>query len=102
MKRLAPLLLGLTLVCGSAQAQSSGQWRGPDQIWRSSCGYCHGAGVAPELRGRRLPPQATTMIVREGAPGMPAFHPSEIGDKELRQLARWLERSPAPAPPPVR
>jgi mono/diheme cytochrome c family protein len=81
-------------------AQSAGQWRGPEQIWGATCGYCHGAGVAPELRGRKLDPQATAFIARNGLPGMPVFKPSEINDAELDQLAHWIALTPSPAKAP--
>jgi len=80
----------------AATAQSAGQWHGPEQIWAATCGYCHDEGVGPQLRGRKLPAAAIPPVVRQGLPGMPSFHPSEIDDKELAALARWIARSPAP------
>jgi len=102
--RRALLTLGALLAAAPVTAQSAGQWQGPEQIWNATCGYCHGAGVAPELRGRKLDPQASAFIARNGAPGMPAFKPSEINDAELDQLARWIALAPIPAkaPQPVR
>jgi len=80
-----------------ASAQSAGQWRGPEHIWGASCGYCHDEGVGPQLRGRKLPAELIPPVVRQGLPGMPSFHPSEIDERELASLARWITRSPAPA-----
>ena len=80
-------------------AQSAGQWQGPEQIWEASCAYCHGTTHAPELRGRRVPAEMVRRFIRRGAPGMPAFHFSEISDLELKVLAEWIEMSKTPVEP---
>lgn len=85
----------LLVTPATIQAQSAGQWRGPEHVWGASCGYCHDEGVGPQLRGRKLPAELIPPVVRQGLPGMPSFHPSEIDDKELETLARWIARSPA-------
>jgi mono/diheme cytochrome c family protein len=41
---------------------------------------------------------AIAAVVRNGTNGMPAFHPSEISDAELEQLAEWVARE-RPAKP---
>ena len=100
MKLAAILVLALALAAGpaaGARAQSAGQWRGPEHMWESACGYCHGAGVAPELRGRGLPPSLIRKIAREGYAGMPAFHPSEFSDQDLTVLADWIAKSQIPS-----
>jgi mono/diheme cytochrome c family protein len=86
------------LMSSGALAQSAGQWTSPEHIWRASCGYCHGTGVALELRGLKLPREVTIQTARRGAPGMPLFRNSEITDKELEMFASWLERTPIPRP----
>ncbi len=91
-------LLLASLLPAPALAEAAGQWRGPQQIWGAACGYCHGEGIGPEIRGLKLPPETIVATARNGAPGMPAFHPSEIDDRELAALARWI--STAPTPPP--
>ena len=96
---MSRLLLAAALLPAPALAQSAGQWSGPQQIWDASCGYCHGEGVGPEIRGLRLPPAAIAATARNGAPGMPAFHPSEIDDRELAALARWISSAAVPPPP---
>lgn len=69
----------------------------PEAIWRATCGYCHGSVPgAPELRGIGLPEDAVVATARQGAPGMPVFHASEINDADLRALARWIARQPKP------
>jgi mono/diheme cytochrome c family protein len=86
-------------VCGSSIAADPGEtrqaWAGSEQIWRSTCGYCHGLG-APELRGAGLPPSLIVQFARRGAPGMPPFHESEIADADLKRLAEWISAQPKP------
>jgi 4-cresol dehydrogenase (hydroxylating) cytochrome subunit len=104
MKPAAVVVLALALATGAvagAHAQSAGQWRGPEHMWESACGYCHGAGVAPELRGRGLPASLIRKIAREGYAAMPAFHPSEFSDQDLSALADWIAKSQAPPKPPT-
>jgi mono/diheme cytochrome c family protein len=69
--------------------------RPPEQIYAKVCGYCHGAYVAPIIRGRGLPPETIVQFVRSGPGAMPAFRPTEIGDAELDALARWVSASRA-------
>ena len=90
------LVAFVALLPAPTLAQSAGQWSGPQQIWGASCGYCHGEGIGPEIRGLKLPPATIVATARNGAPGMPAFHPSEIDDHELAALARWISAAPAP------
>lgn len=67
----------------------------PEAVWRATCGYCHGSVPgAPELRGIGLPEKAIVVTARQGAPGMPVFHASEISDADLQALARWITRQP--------
>ena len=94
------VLAALALV-SLAFGQAAGQWRSPEHIWNASCGYCHGAGVARELRGLKLPADAIRQIVRRGSTAMPVFHASELSDADLSSLAKWLEAAPAPSPPPA-
>lgn len=94
--RLAAALLALAT--GTAAAQSAGQWQGPPQLWRALCGYCHGAGVAKQLLGARLPAAVVAQIVRQGLPQMPAFMPTQVSNAELGALAEWISRSEPPPP----
>lgn len=75
---------------------SYGEWRDVEQIYASTCHYCHDTGVAPILLGRKLPLQYIDLRVRNGFNAMPAFKPSEIGVADLEALARWIEQSTAP------
>ena len=93
-------MLALAAISLPAAAQTAGQWQKPEHIWRAVCSYCHGANVAAELRGRGLPVELIFTIVRQGVPGMPVFHPSEISDDELADLSIWLSSSAAPGTKP--
>ncbi len=85
------------LACASTYAQSAGEWGSSEQIWRETCRYCHDNGVARELRGAGLSPQAIVTAVRTGPRAMPSFTPSEISDQELEQLAEWVAQQKAPS-----
>jgi mono/diheme cytochrome c family protein len=98
MRAARPAAVLLALAAGTAAAQSAGQWQGPPQLWRALCGYCHGAGVAKQLLGARLPSAVIAEIVRQGLPQMPAFMPTQVSDAELGALAEWISRS---EPPPA-
>lgn len=79
-----------------AQSQKLGEvlpQRGPEKVYSSSCGYCHGTNIGPIIRGRGLPAAAIVYQVRHGSGAMPAFRPTEISPAELDVLAAWLEHS---------
>lgn len=97
MRRIA-LVLAASLAWGGAQAQSSGEWGSPELLWKATCRYCHDNGVARELRGAGLEPQAIVTAVRTGPKAMPSFTQSQISDRELEQLAAWVIMQKAPAP----
>jgi mono/diheme cytochrome c family protein len=91
-------VVGLILTAGAASAAptiAAPAPRPPEAIYAKVCGYCHGAHVGPIIRGRRLPPEVVTQIVRLGPNAMPAFRPTEISDAELDSLARWVSTSKA-------
>jgi len=92
------LKLGVAMACG-ALALSPGDAapasRSPEKIYRSTCGYCHGAHVGPIIRGRALPPEMIFQFVRTGPGPMPAFRQTEITDAELKSLAQWINKSEA-------
>jgi len=105
---LAMVVSGLAVIAGiagSAGAQPSSPSqpakKDPAHFWASTCGYCHGGPMnAPELRGLNLPTDFVVEAVRQGRPGMPPFHRSEVSDADLRSLARWISKQPAPQPGP--
>lgn len=87
----------LLLLPAPLHAQSAGQWGKPERIWTASCTYCHDQGVGPSLRGTHPDTRLVASAVRNGMPGMPVFHRSEIDDQELAALSAWLQRQPGPA-----
>ena len=81
-----------------AAGQEAGQLaapRSPEKVYSSTCGFCHGHNIGPIIRGRHLPAAMTRIIVRQGRNAMPAFRPTEISDRELEAISRWLQASPA-------
>jgi mono/diheme cytochrome c family protein len=90
--------LAALLAPPGAHAQAAGEWGSPAQLWRATCSYCHDNGVARELRGAGLTPQAVATAVRVGPKAMPSFTASQISDQELQQLAEWMSTQKAPVP----
>lgn len=84
----------LLAACGM-QAQANTGPRSPEKIYQTTCGYCHGRNVGPIIKGRELPPESVTYMVRNGIGGMPAFRPTEITNEELDALAVWISESKA-------
>lgn len=82
-------------------AQAAGQWRDAQQMYAQTCAYCHGAGVAVELRGSGLPPEYVAAVIRNGLRAMPAFRPSDFNDADIAALVEMITTSPPPAPPKI-
>lgn len=100
MKLMFGLMAGVALMAGGVAfaGQKLGQPQGeraPEEVYAKTCGYCHGKNVGPVIRGRALPAEAITMIVRHGQNGMPAFRQTEITNSELDKLAKWISASKA-------
>lgn len=97
---LASLALPLALLAGHAVADGDGVWKSGENVYAKVCGHCHESGVGPVIKGRQLPPQYITAIVRNGFRAMPAFPGSFIDDNALQQVAEYIEKTPAPAAKP--
>jgi mono/diheme cytochrome c family protein len=100
MKIVFGLAAGAAMLIGGVAfaAQKLGQPLGertPEVIYAKTCGYCHGKNIGPVIRGRALPAEAITAIVRHGQNGMPAFRPTEVTKSELDKLAKWISASKA-------
>jgi mono/diheme cytochrome c family protein len=89
-KASAILVAVLALPASGAQERVP---RPPERIYTEICALCHERRVGPALKGRTLPAVAIKQTVRTGLNGMPAFRPSEIGDRELDAVARYIESS---------
>src|SRR5450756_3102731 len=71
VKRFLPILLSLLTagtVCGppavaTEHAPPSSHPRTAEQVYRQTCGYCHGRNVGPVILGRHLP----ASLIRERA-----------------------------------
>jgi len=88
------LMPGL-LIGGAMRSDASTPARTPEQIYTTNCGFCHGHNVGPIIKGRGLPPEMVTYMVRHGAGAMPAFKPTEVTPEELKALGVWIFKSKA-------
>lgn len=52
------------------------------------------------IKGRQLPPEYISLVVRQGLRAMPAFRSSFIDDKALQALGEYISKSPAPTVKP--
>jgi len=84
------------LVSETTWAQAAGEWRDSEQLWHSTCAYCHDGRVASQLLGERLSTQAVLGAARGAAQPMPSFTPSQVSDAELRALTDWIARQKRP------
>lgn len=81
--------------------------RAPEQIYASTCKFCHGhvvapgVRVAPDLLGRQLDPDMIKSFVRHGPGAMLSFREADISNAELDGLATWISRSPAQVSAPA-
>jgi mono/diheme cytochrome c family protein len=101
-RRTFAACVALALTGLSAPAFTAGDGGGKDgaDVYAKICGYCHDVGVGPVIKGRQLPPEFTTQIVRHGFRAMPAFRSSVIDDQALQALSEYVSKSPAPAAQP--
>lgn len=89
-------LLTFFIAHSAYSQQSANEWESPEQMYNSACVYCHETGVAPVLKGRKLPSEYFRIRARMGYLAMPAFKPSELSDADLKLLGEWLIRSKPP------
>lgn len=94
------IALPIALLSLSAAAEGDGQWRGGENVYAKVCGHCHDTNIGPVLKGRQLPPQYISAIVRNGFRAMPAFPASFIDDNALQQVGEYIRDTPAPAAQP--
>jgi cytochrome c6 len=63
-------------------------------VFDQHCNACHpggGQGAGPALRGRNLPEDEIRTVVRQGAPGMPAFGENQINEQQLTNLVQYIQ-----------
>ena len=67
------------------------------QIYAQNCAACHGAsgqgGVGPSLRNEHLRKDEVTVAawIKKPPPPMPALYPSVLSDKDVRDVAAFVE-----------
>lgn len=76
-------------------ADAAGQWRDGPHVYNKICSYCHDTGIGPEIKGRKLPPEYISIIVRNGYLAMPAFRSAEIDNKALSALSGYISSTPS-------
>lgn len=86
--------LALAGIASTAVADSTGKWRNGDEVYAKVCGYCHETNVGPVLKGRSLPVEYISYVVRHGNRAMPSFRQTEIDDEMLAQVARLISGKP--------
>ncbi|WP_036269200.1 c-type cytochrome [Methylocaldum szegediense] len=92
--------LPLALLSAPVFAGEGGNWKDGAEVYAKICAYCHDAGVGPVIKGRQLPPEYISLVVRQGLRAMPAFRSSFIDDKALQALGEYISKSPAPTVKP--
>jgi cytochrome c6 len=63
-------------------------------VFDQHCNVCHpggGEGAGPAIRGRDLPEDEIRTVVRQGAPGMPAFGENQINEQQLANLVQYIQ-----------
>ncbi len=98
MLRIIVLFLAAVFTPSLSLGQAAGDWQSPEHIWNASCSYCHNSQVAPDIRGIPFETEFATTVVRNGFPGMPPFHTSEINNEELLALLDWIKQAEKPDP----
>lgn len=93
---LPSMLLGSALLLGASQVAAESSWENGEQVYAKVCSHCHEAGIGPVIKGRSLPPQYITAVVRHGFRAMPAFRSSFIDDQSLASVAEFVSQAPAP------
>lgn len=95
------LAFGAGLLAGAGTARSQPQeesrttsgWTDGADVYAKVCGHCHESGVAPVIRGRKLPLVYVTVFVRNGSRAMPPFRAAEIDDVALARLAEYIAKN---------
>ena len=69
---------------------SNFRWKDGPEVYAKVCSYCHDQQIGPVIRGRSLPPEYISAVVRNGNRAMPAFRASEIDDESLKKVAEYI------------
>ncbi len=88
----AALILTLSAegVSAAPPDPSNFRWKDGPEVYAKVCSYCHDQQIGPVIRGRSLPPEYISAVVRNGNRAMPAFRASEIDDESLKKVAEYI------------
>lgn len=90
----AMFLVALALAGRPVPVRADEQRQDPREFYAKVCGRCHETGIGPVITGRDLPPEYYVLTARHGRNAMPAFRLTDIDDRALEDLARYLAASP--------
>jgi len=62
-------------------------------VYDTICQHCHETGVGPVIKGRQLPVEYITYIVRHGVRAMPAFPEPYISNEDLKSLGQYIQQT---------
>lgn len=90
--------IGGFLVSGVAQgATATGNAAHGKALFAANCSACHGAsgegGVGPKLQGEKSRKNLAQVVaqIKNPAPPMPKLYPSPLSDKDVNDLAAFVE-----------
>ncbi|MCC6917503.1 cytochrome c [Nitrosomonas sp.] len=72
---------------------NSDQWSGGRNVYDTICQHCHETGVGPVIKGRQLPVEYITHVVRHGFRAMPAFPEPYISNEDLKSLGQYIQQT---------
>jgi alcohol dehydrogenase (cytochrome c) len=90
--------IGAFMLSGVAQGASpAGNAAHGKQLFAANCSACHGAtgegGVGPKLQGEKSRKNFAGVVaqIKNPAPPMPKLYPSPLSDKDVSDLAAFVE-----------
>jgi mono/diheme cytochrome c family protein len=90
--------IGAFMLSGVAQgAAPAGNAAHGKQLFAANCSACHGAtgegGVGPKLQGEKSRKNFAAVVaqIKNPAPPMPKLYPSPLSDKDVSDLAAFVE-----------
>lgn len=76
-----------------AVGEDNNQQAGGKNVYDTICQHCHETGVGPVIKGRQLPVEYITHIVRHGFRAMPAFPEPYISNEDLNLLGQYIQQT---------
>ena len=107
MMRKATIVISLLAMCVWAASAAAAEGDPGQQVYQRWCVHCHAPGrgnpgtqsLQVKYQGKipavlldrtDISPEFITFTVRHGAMSMPPFRKTEITDKELAALSKWM------------